>query len=70
MDDQIEYICRHTNYTALEAETQLRAQGTVLKVIQLYLNPPPKSEAKRSTNQTMFHEITKFVEQIKGNNKA
>jgi hypothetical protein len=69
MDDQIEYICRHTNYSALEAEEQLAAHGDVSKVIQFYLNTPKKTEPKRSTNQTMFHEITKFVEQIKGNNK-
>ena len=66
MDDQIDYVCRHTNYTALEAETHLRAHGSVEKVIQIYLNVPAKNEIKRTTNQSMFHEITKLMEQVKG----
>lgn len=59
----IEFICRHTNYTEEEAKLQLDRVGDPMIVIQDYMKPPPKIIPQKNTHQLIFHEISKFMEE-------
>ena len=58
----IDFICRHTNYTEEEATQHLYRLGDPTRVIEEYMKPPPKIIPRKNTHQLIFHEISKFME--------
>jgi hypothetical protein len=58
----IDFICRHTNYTEEEATQHLDRLGDPTQVIEEYMKPPPKIIPRKNTHQLIFHEISKFME--------
>ena len=57
-------ICRQTNYSEEEAAAKLTEFGDPVKVIQDYMGVRQSPEKNKNTNQLIFHEITKFVEEV------
>jgi hypothetical protein len=61
---EVDLICRQTNYTEEEAQAKLTEWGDPVKVIQEYMGVLPKEKKMKNTNQLIFQEITKFVEEV------
>lgn len=61
--EAVQLICRQTNYSEEEAAAKLTEFGDPVKVIQEYMGVRAP-ENKKNVNQLIFHEITKFVEEV------
>jgi len=61
--EAVQLICRQTNYSEEEAAAKLTEFGDPVKVIQAYMGVQTPVKNK-NTNQLIFHEITKFVEEV------
>ena len=62
--EAVDMICRQTNYTEEEARAKLTELGDPVKVIQAYMGFAPPEKKNKNTNQLIFQEITKFVEEV------
>ena len=62
MDDDLDLICRQTDYSREEARAKLEEMGDPIKVIQGYMPPAPKKTVSRNPQQTLYYELNKFVE--------
>ena len=62
--EAVDVICRQTNYTEEEARAKLTELGDPVKVIQAYMGCAAPEKKNKNTNQLIFQEITKFVEEV------
>lgn len=67
---EVDLICRQTNYTEEEAQAKLTEWGDPVKVIQEYMGVLPTEKKNKNTNQLIFQEITKFMEEVHAVNSS
>jgi hypothetical protein len=60
--NQVEILCRQTNYTPEEAHESLLRNKTLEKAIQEYLGVVSKPESPVSVNQGIFKSIRTFID--------
>ena len=68
--EAVAVICRQTNYTEEEARAKLTELGDPVKVIQAYMGCTAPEKKNKNTNQLIFQEITKFVEEVHAVNSS
>ena len=61
---EVDMICRQTNYTEEEARAKMTELGDAVKVIEEYMGARPQERKNKNITQLIFHEITKFVEEV------
>ena len=59
--EDVEVICRQTNYTEEQATVKLKELGTVESVIMDYLAVKPREVSRRTTNQMIYGEIRSIM---------
>jgi hypothetical protein len=62
MDDDLDLICRQTDYSREEARAKLEELGDPIQVIRGYMPAAPKKAVSRNPQQTLYDELNKFVE--------
>ena len=63
VEDDVAMICRQTTYTREEALEKLEMLKDTVKVIQTYMVPCSIKKAERNTQQMIYDQLSKFVEE-------
>lgn len=63
VEDDVAMICRQTTFTREEALEKLEALKDPVKVIQTYMVPCETKKAARTTQQMIYDQLSKFVEE-------
>ena len=63
VEDDVAMICRQTTFTREEALEKLEALKDPVKVIQTYMVPFETKKAARTTQQMIYDQLSKFVEE-------
>jgi hypothetical protein len=66
MEENIDFICRQTDYSKEEAEILLQAENGDAEAVILKFMSKPKVEKETLLNpqQTIFKEIGKFMQEV------